>query len=226
MAEDPLVNRFVRVNVLVEGTTEETFVRDLLAPELSKQGIYLTARSLGGVTKYQYITKEIKRWLKQDDFAYVTTMIDFYGFPSDCPHQSSAKTVNDTYKQVENLEMEIAQEIESSFPNQQTRFIPYLQLHEFEALLFVDIEKIDQALKIKMGDSRLTDLRNIKNQFSTPELINNGRTTAPSKRLISLYPFYQKAFFGPIIAKDIGLPRLRADCAHFNSWVEKLLQLK
>jgi oligopeptide/dipeptide ABC transporter ATP-binding protein len=62
----------------------------------------------------------------------------------------------------------------------------------------------------------------IRAQFKAPEEINDGETTAPSKRLQSLYPGYDKILFDPLIAQRIGLDKLRQECPHFRDWMSKL----
>lgn len=52
------------------------------------------------------------------------------------------------------------------------RFIPFIQLHEFEALLFTDPSHLD--FFYKNAASRIRRLRAIANEFSTPELIDDG----------------------------------------------------
>jgi len=105
------------------------------------------------------------------------------------------------------------------------RFIPYIQLHEFEGLLFSNVEAVDHVLNINQGSSHLAELRAIRAQFKTPEKINEGQTTAPSKRLLNLYEGYDKVLFGSLIAGKIGLERIREECPHFDEWVLKILKL-
>jgi hypothetical protein len=92
----------------------------------------------------------------------------------------------------------------------------------FEGLLFNDVQALDAILKGHHNHSLLTRLQRIRAQFKTPEEINDGETTAPSKRLQGLYPGYDKILFGPLIAQRIGLDRLRQECLHFHDWMSKL----
>lgn len=106
------------------------------------------------------------------------------------------------------------------------RFIPHLQIHEFEALLFADVEVIDDALQAHGSmESRLDELRSIVEHFNHPELIDDGEETAPSKRLEELFPRYDKVFQGEMIAHDIGLSRIRNACPRFDDWVTRLESL-
>lgn len=226
----------VRVNIIVEGPTEETFVNKILAVDLGLRGISISARSVetkrkksrfdrsieikrGGLSKYDKVKRDIQRWLKEDRGAYLTTMFDLYELPPDFPNRQEARRLRDPYKKVMRLEQGLAEDIGDP------RFIPYIQLHEFEGLLFSDVEAIDHVLEIYQSDSHLRELKYIRTKFNTPEEIYEGQTTAPSKRLLNLYEGYDKVLFGSLIAGRIGLERMREECPHFNEWVSKMLDL-
>jgi hypothetical protein len=224
------MSRYVRVNLIVEGHSEETFVRDVLAPSLDPHGVYLNARRVetsrttaqiyrGGMTTYAKAKRDLISWLRQDTSAYLTTFFDFYRLPVDFPGMESISSFVTPYQKVAHLEATLAQDI--NVP----RFIPYIQLHEFEGLLFSDVEAIDIVLR-PYHSTQLSKLQEIRAGFETPELIDDGETTAPSKRLLTLYPRYNKRLFGPRIAGRIGLNRLCAECPHFATWLEKLENLK
>lgn len=210
-----------RVLVFVEGQTEETFVRDLLVPYFSRLGIYLTPilaqtspGHKGGIVSYGKVKHQLTRLCRQDQGAYVTTMMDYYGLPNDFPGLDGR--VADAHEQVVRLELALQQDIDA--PN----FIPNLMLHEFEALLFSAPEKIAEWLD---DQALLAPMAAIRAAFATPEHINNSPQTAPSKRILALVPHYKKTVDGPLIAEDIGLDAIRAQCPHFNNWIERLLAL-
>jgi len=214
-----------RVNIVVEGLTEETFVRDILSPFLGARRVFVTARRVetgraagkvyrGGLVSYEKACRDILRWLIQDKDAYVTTMFDLYRLPADFPGVSNAPQSEEPYARVARLEQALALRIGSE------RFIPYLQLHEFEGLLFSDVEAIDAVLGVE--HSQLRSLQVIRARFATPELIDDGESTVPSKRLITLFGGYNKPAFGSRIAARIGLPVLRRECPHFNQWISRL----
>ena len=104
------------------------------------------------------------------------------------------------------------------------RFIPYIQLHEFESLLFHDIDSFDHVFSEKDFIDR-DELTHILEQYPNPEEINNGRDTSPSHRLSKIINGYQKVIYGNIIAMEIGLDGIRKKCPLFNKWVERLLAL-
>jgi hypothetical protein len=233
----------IRVNFIVEGQTEETFVRRILMESLAKSGIYVNgARSVetgrkrinkqniikpgkqktifrGGMPSFDKIKRDIERWLVEDRKAYLTTMFDLYALSSDFPKYDSAIKVKDPYQRVKILEDALKTEISNS------NFIPYIQLHEFEGLLFSDVKIMDDVLTPYHDYSKFEELKAIRKQFNTPEEINDGIETAPSKRIINLFKSYQKVTYGYQIAHRIGIDVIRKECPHFNEWMVKLGQL-
>jgi hypothetical protein len=220
----------IRLNLIVEGATEETFVRDLLGPYLAGLGVFVSARSVesgrrgatihrGGMTSYDKAKKDLRRWLAQDDAAFLSTMFDLYALPRDFPAFAESRLRADPYERVAVLEEAFFQDIGDR------RFIPYIQLHEFEGLLFSGVEVIDEALRIVQKESQLEGLRQIRFSFQTPEHINDGAETAPSRRLCKLFKAYDKPVFGSLIAERLGLARMRSECIHFGKWLSRLERL-
>lgn len=220
----------IRLKIVVEGHTEREFVKRVLAPSLgyetydvkpivvSNTPVRQSQDHLGG-GNFGNALRDIRNVL-EDQAAYCTTMFDYYGLPDDFPglNADDCPPPPRLSARINHLERSLAQEIGDTH-----RFIPYLQVHEFEALLFADVETIRNALKAHGStESRLDDLRMIVNHFDHPEQIDDGPDTAPSKRLQDLFPRYDKVFHGEMIAHDIGLPRIRDACPHFNDWVSRL----
>jgi hypothetical protein len=220
----------VRINLVVEGDSEETLANDFLAPELAAHGRMLAARRVytsrhggrwyrGGMTSFERARRDIKRWLAQDRGAYVTTMFDLFRLPQDFPRWEEAKAARaDPLKRVTILEEGLAETV--GHPH----FIPYIQAHEFEALLFSDVATTDLLLTT-VDPSRLAEMQAIRSEFATPEHVNDGASTAPSKRLEALYPSYDKATYGPLIAAQIGVDTLCRECRHFGEWISRLQTL-
>lgn len=222
-----------RLHITAEGQTEESFVNKTLKQHLAQFGVYADVRCVltgkkkakmfrGGMTTYEKAKKDISRWLREEtgntDVAF-TTMFDFYALPDDFPGYQDALLLQDPYEKVAKIEEAIAADIADP------RFIPYIQLHEFETLLFVEPEKfgieyIDETKKIAR-------LRAIANEFGNPELINQGPETAPSKRIIKVFADYEnnKPAIGSMVAHEIGVDALRGACRHFNEWLTKLERL-
>lgn len=223
------MNSEIRIYIVTEGQTEEAFVRDLLLDHLQRFNIFdVRPHSIttgnhngrpirGGFLKYNHLKNDVIRWLRQDPNSYVTTMVDLYGLPLDFPNRNHFMSNNDPYKKVEGAEEELYKDINN------LRFIPYIQLHEFEAILFSDIEEIHQSM-IASGSnsSHHRRLISIRNDYKTPEYINGSQFTAPSKRIKKIYPSYQKLTDGIIIAKRIGIETIRKECSHFDGWLSKL----
>jgi hypothetical protein len=213
--------KYIRLYVIAEGQTEQSFVRKILADHLGHYQISATARAVetskgyrGGLTSYLKAKNDIIRWLKEDQSTDVrfTTMFDLYGLPSNFPSYETAKH-NDPYKRVEILESALLEDINDS------RFIPYIQIHEFETLIFADPEKL--ANEYLGYQNKIEPLRKLSVEKS-PEMINDGVDTAPSKRIIRLIPEYSKAVGGVNVVSAIGIDKLRTRCPHFNEWLEKL----
>lgn len=223
-----------RVNVVVEGQTEETFAKQVLSPPLSGHEVYLhpivvsatrTRQSrdhLGGGGSFGKVLRTIRDTLQNDRSAYCSTMFDYYGLPADYPGLDSEDCPPSARldEHIEFLENRLAQEIGDTH-----RFIPYLQVHEFEALLFADVEGIDRAPGLQSTSESRAELQSIVDHFETPERIDDGEETAPSKRLKNLFPRYDKVLHGAMIAHDIGLDPIRAECPHFDDWVTRLESL-
>lgn len=223
-----------RLIVHVEGQTEELFVNETLAPHLYKKGFTLISARLignarlranrGGIKGWDSVKRDIQRHLEQDRGCYVTTMVDYYALPqsgqkawpgrheaTDLPHDFKAQ-------HIENL---LQQEV-IALCNSHTainRFIPYIALHEFEALLFSDCHAFASSLNCFEVESQLYTIRN---SFQTPEHINDSPETAPSKRIEEIFPRYEKLLFGNIAALEIGIDSMRAQCPHFSDWLTRL----
>ena len=222
----------VRLHFIVEGQTEETFVNQTLVPHLAHMSIVSDARCVatsrkrgvkhrGGVHSYQQVKNDIDLWMRGDanSDARFTTMLDLYALPQSFPGYESASRLQDPLQRVEALESALKEDIDD------WRFIPYIQLHEFEALLLSDPQKL--GAHFQCGDDAIRRLADMASCCLSPEMINDGSETAPSKRIIAEIPEYSgaKASAGPIVASHIGLDALRASCRHFGEWLNKLERL-
>lgn len=215
-----------RVIAVVEGQTEQGFVREVLAPYLAVHGVSLTARLVGkpghkgGVGAYQRARRDILLLLRQESDTVVTTMFDFYGMPNSWPGRQTAKAAPAAEKAaiVENaIRHDILQELGTS--TSERRFYPYVQMHEFESLLFCD--PATTCAVLRSAKSALS-VQAIRDSFSTPEEINDDPNTAPSRRLERLFRAYRKRLHGLIAAQRIGIEKMLDQCPHFSVWVEKL----
>ena len=213
-----------KILILVEGQTEERFVKDVLTPYLELRNIWCipkiaTTKSVksgpdfkGGIVSYPKVKSEIQRLLNDSNAVLVTTLIDYYGFASLVPFRNSIQGTS-CFERVRSLEELFVKDINNH------RFLPYLQLHEFEAMLFVSPRAISTAFP---DQGKEDEILKIKKEFNSPEEIDDNPQTAPSKRLSKIYPNYQKNSDGPLILRRIGLDYIRKECNHFNNWVTQL----
>jgi hypothetical protein len=214
-----------RFYLLVEGQTEEAFVRELLGPHYARLEVFITPIILstrpghrGGVTSYAKVQRQIVRLCKQDPDAAVSTMLDLYALPDDFPGKA-----HDAYP-AQGSGRQKAEFIESQWTEDidQPNFLAHLTVHEFEALLFAEPRRFSEWT----DSPHLVDqLLAVTQAHATPEDINESRHTAPSKRLLHLMPGYKKTLHGPLIAAEIGLDVLRSTCLHFDAWLSRLEQL-
>ena len=96
----------------------------------------------------------------------------------------------------------------------------YVQRHEFEGLLFSEVDAFADLLDLSA--SSMTSLYGIRAEFETPEDIDDGPDTAPSKRIMRLVPGYRKRTYGPLIAEKVGLETMRTECPRFHWWLHRL----
>ncbi len=218
-----------RVIAVVEGVTEQTFIKTVLAPQLALQGVLITARLVGkpghkgGVGEFDRARRDIVAVLRQETAVFCTTMFDYYGMPYSWPQRSLASSVPFEKKAAlveEAILQAVAQAMGKDF--HLSRFIPYVQMHEFEALLFSDPDILAQAMHLS---HKVTELHKIEADFDSPEMINDHFETAPSKRLEKLFPSYNKVIDGTLAAQRISLSSMRQKCLHFAAWLTKLEEL-
>lgn len=218
-----------RLNTIVEGHTEQAFIRDLLAPHLAAFGVALANPARfrtsgrhgimhsGGLSTYARIRDHLLRRLREDHDpeAHFTTMLDLYGLPGDFPGYADAAKERDPLERVAVLEQAFGEDVGDR------RFLPFIQPHEFEALLFSDVGKF--AVQFPGRPDVIANLEGIAAEFSNPEHIDDE--DPPAKRIARSIPDYRKPVDGPLIAAAIRLERIRAVCPHFNEWLTKLEQL-
>ncbi len=221
------MNKYIEVVVIVEGKTEEIFIKQLLSKYLAEKNIYMTPIQIskpgqkGGDVRFSRAIKDISLHMKQRADTYISLFFDYYGVKEwpgiedaqkKTEPQEIAKVINDATRQAVNKEL--------SEYRSYTRFIPNVVVHEFEALLFSDPQTLAQALKIDIAA-----IKSIADQFEDPEKINNSRETTPSRLLEKLYSRYKKTSTGIIIAQELGVELMRRKCQVFNNWIERLEEI-
>jgi hypothetical protein len=224
----------IRVYIVTEGQTESNFVNTVLCPYFLGRGITLIPCTLvtnndrkagrqykGGISHYSKAKNDILKCLayrKKRDAVYVSTIFDFYRPPKDFPGFNDAQRINDPYSKTAFLEKSLQDDIDKNG----TAFLPYLSLHEFEALLFSNID----VVKKHFFEIDITPLISTKSECPNPELINDGEQTSPAKRILQCIPGYAKPVDGVEIIQKIGLDVLRKECKHFDEWIQRLEALK
>ncbi len=213
-----------RIIIICEGQTEQEFCKDVLSPYFQTKGIQIQAplikKSKGGIVKWVVLKKEIETYLKQEPNIFVTLLIDYYGIKTEhkFPYWNEANKIKDKKLHIAKLETEMQKSVESPV---NYRFIPYIQLHEFEGLLFCKKDVFDKNFeKSEFSDYNL--LTETLSKFPNPEDINDGEKTSPSKRLSKIIIGYNKIVFGSMLAQEIGLKTLREKATRFNNWLTKI----
>jgi hypothetical protein len=214
-----------RVHVLVEGQTEETFVKNVLRPHFLQRQVYLYPRQVGkpghrgGIGEYQRARRDILATLRQEAESSCSTMFDYYGMPSSWPQRKAASERPFAERAV-TIEQAILADVISALGQgfHAARFIPYVQMHEFEALLFSVPKLLADGLDL-LDES---EIQRIRGQFQSPEEINDSEQTAPSKRIMRLNAGYSKVTDGVLISQKIGLAAMRSQCTHFDDWIRRL----
>lgn len=219
-----------RVLVLAEGPTEEAFIGAQLAEVLRPAGVVPIAKLLvtkrrkdgtqfkGGVTGWDQVLGDLEHLLGDTNVACVTTMLDYYGLPEDFPGLSNRPASAAPYVRVAHVEAAFGAAVGHA------KFVPYLALHEFEALLFADpaswgwIHDDTPGITKALLTHRLNAL--------SPEHIDEGPTTAPSKRVIAAFQAaerrFQKPLHGPLAVESMGIAVVRQACKHFSDWITRL----
>jgi hypothetical protein len=223
-----------RLLIHVEGQTEENFVKKVLAPHLYGCGYERVAARLmgssaqrnrrGGIRAWSAVRVEIIKLLKEDPGSRASTMVDYYALPATGPkawpgRQAAANLpfARKTPTIQNELLADVCRELGDNFNPK--RFVPYVMMHEFEGLLFSDCQRFCQAI----GRPELTPrMQAIRDEFETPEQINDAPQTAPSKRIQTVAPDYQKSQDGINAALAIGLQTIRRECPLFHDWLNRL----
>lgn len=223
-----------RLPIHVEGETEETFVNEVLRPHPYRHGYANVGARLignarlrdrrGGIRAWSTVRKDILRHLKADPDCLATTMVDYYAMPQigfkAWPGRAVAGSLPFAQK-VATVESALYEDIRNELGKRfnPARFIPFVVIHEFEGLLFSDCVLFSQGI----GRPDLADaFQAVRDEFASPEEINDSPVTAPSKRVEGLVQGYQKPLLGTLAVLEIGLANIRRECPHFREWLSRL----
>jgi hypothetical protein len=219
--------KYTRLNITAEGQTEMEFAKNTLALYFEPFGVVVQTRCVmtsknkhrtyrGGLLDYEKAKKDLLTWMAEEKSgdAFFTTMFDLYALPDNFPKFEESLKINDPYLRVAFLEQALKADIGHY------KFIPYIQLHEFEALLLSNpdlflLEYPDAQLKVD-GLKRI-----VEQHDNNPEKVNTGRHSAPSKRIIALIPEYEgnKTTVGATLAGLEGVEVQKKRCKHFAEWI-------
>lgn len=212
-----------RLYIIVEGQTEKNFVDGILSKYLYNEvGAPCLIESIlihdgrGGFSNYEHLRNDVQSLLHSIDPDLIVTMfVDFFRIPqAHIPEPETWKSEKNHYRQAELMEAAMARDINDR------RFVPYIQMHEFEALLFSSMQGFEKYWKTK----EVQKIKAIKEKFANPEDINTTPQGAPSKRILAIKPDYVKPVDGKAIAIEIGINVMLADCPKFSKWVGTLVE--
>lgn len=217
--------------LLVEGQTEEAFAKSVLGPHLERFDVSVTpmivktstdrvtGRKRKGGGRWKHWHADLHRLTTQQRRAEArfTTLFDLYGLPGDFPGLDAHGADRDTLRRASSLEAAMAEAVKDH------RFIPYLQRHEFEALVLACLPQLAEFLE--PVDRPTVDALRATLGSLAPEEVNDGPETAPSKRLLASVPGYRKTLHGVYACESAGLAALRVACPRFDGWVTRLERL-
>lgn len=222
----------IEVWIICEGDTEEQFIKKVVAPQFKVRQVFLKPMQMetskghrGGAVTIDRLRGNAKNLLRQHPKAVLSTFIDLYKLDNDFPAYNEAQTLSDVHAKVACLQTALHQVIVAEVGCRPERFLPHIQPYEFEALLFSDVQAlcwVDPGWK-----GQVAALNKIRADSVSPEHINDGFNTAPSRRLLKLLsePKYDKVFHGPQAVEKITLEVIERECKHFKSWMDKLRKL-
>lgn len=210
-----------RLYIIVEGQSEQEFVNTLIAPYFNQLGIYSVTpilirtsnRGRGGFVNYEHLKNDVSKLLlsKSNDFV-VSMFVDFFRCPV-LPHKERYEEIIDHKEKADEMEKCIGDDISDN------RFIPYIQLHEFEALLYSS----NVGFEAYFSDKEQQQTKMIIDEYPNPEDINSSPEKAPSKRLLAIKNDYDKVIEGNMIASEVGLEQIMNKCPRFKAWIYTLI---
>jgi Domain of unknown function (DUF4276) len=221
------------VVVICEGQTEEAFIKRLVAPALSGLHVYVKPTLMptspgtkGGDVNFNRLKNNARNILRGNPPVVLTTLIDLYQLDTSFPEFKATKSL-DWVTRLARLEAALHQEIVAHAQCRRERFIPYIQPHEFESLLFSDTDSLVALEPDWNTDKIKRQFKAICEKFDSPEHINNSYETAPSRRLKKLLfkPPYKKTRHGELAAIKMTLATIEQKCPHFKSWMDQLRAL-
>ena len=130
-----------RLIIICEGPTEQAFCNDLLRDYFQSKDIILEAPTIkhsnGGIVAWDTLKKQIVRHLNEGN-CIVSLFVDYYRIRDsyNFPGWMTSKNISNVYDRMHFLFEQMSLNMDEKL---RSRFVPYIQLHEFEGLLFSDI---------------------------------------------------------------------------------------
>lgn len=227
------IDAMKRLVVHVEGPTEETFIKEVLGPHLINYG-YVAVwprivgnarldRRSGGIKGWPSVRKDVIEHLQENPGCLATTMVDYYALPKTgskaWPGRAEASRLPYA-KRARHVEEALLADLQSKVDYRLGLcFRPFVTMHEFEGLLFSDCRAFSEGIGMP---GLAEEFQAIRDEFRTPEEINDSPATAPSKRVEALVPGYSKPFLGVLASLEVGLDAMREECPIFRRWLEDL----
>ena len=215
-----------RLVIVVEGDTEKAFIDSVLAKYLFTKGIFDVScfkikHTKGGLTKYQHLKTDLINCIFETN-VIVSTLIDFYALPKDFPGYQEALSITNKSAKLSFIEKAILADLEKEKNKPLPNLIPYIQLHEFETLVFTSLDSITSLYGI--DEMNFEELKKVFQNYPNPEEINESSETAPSKRLKKLIKGYNKINDGIMIIEETTIHTILDKCPRFNNWVNLLIE--
>jgi hypothetical protein len=221
-----------RLYVVCEGFCEEAFVRTKLRPHLRDRDVWAEAiivktsrdhhghKHRGG-GRWKRWANDLERVYREQagPSAWVTTMFDLYGLPKDFPRRDEIRQLANPAQKVALAEQALEQAVREL--SEGRWFIPYVQRHELEALVLACLDDLRRMLDSRADLEGLTTLSAELGE-TPPEDVNDGKETAPSKRLIRHLPGYDKLLYSEYALCEVALSTLAERCPHFGQWLARL----
>ena len=217
------------VRIIVEGPTETAVLKRLLTNALKPHGIILAAPvELGGNVGLDRLVARVVQLIKQHPRDTVSTFIDYYGRARGWTdrHEAQNLPVEALAAKTEDL---LYEKVRSQFSNTglPLRFLPHVQMHEIEALLFA---RADLLAKVFERPDLETKVTACLQGLHSCEEINNCPETAPAARIEKLFGHYKKGkkqrshalAYASLIEQMNAFNDVRNACPLFSRWVEQL----
>ncbi len=220
---------YIEIMIIAEGHTEKRFIDEILTPYMSSKNTFIRGQLVGkpghkgGDIRFSRVEKDVAIHLKQRKDTFVSIFVDYYGIEKNWPGLNEAHQCNSPKAIADAMNRATKEKMLSKFAEYGAdyRFVPFIAVHEFEALLFSDVKILASQLKV---DPAIVE--KILEECREPENINNSPNSAPSKRLKRIFDPYKKKTNGITIANLIGIEKMRSKCPVFNEWLTTLENLQ